>query len=128
MSDFLLDTHAFIWLSENDTNLPDNLRDMIDVADRVYLSIASLWEIAIKLNLGKLSLQRDYETIEAELESSDILLLPISFIDTLQIRHLPLHHRDPFDRMLIAQAINRSLVLISRDTKLDAYPIQRLWK
>ena len=56
MSDFLLDTHAFIWLSENDSNLPNNLRDMIDVADKVYLSIASLWEIAIKLNLGKLSL------------------------------------------------------------------------
>ena len=128
MSDFLLDTHAFIWLSENDSNLPNNLRDMIDVADTVYLSIVSLWEIAIKLNLGKLSLQRSYETIEAELESSDILLLPISFIDTLQIRHLPLHHRDPFDRMLIAQAINRSLVVISRDTKFDAYPIQRLWE
>lgn len=127
MSDFLLDTHAFIWLSENDSNLPDNLRDMIDVADRVYLSIASLWEIAIKLNLGKLSLQRNYETIEGELKSSDILILPISFVDTLQISRLPLHHRDPFDRMLIAQAMNRSLIVISRDTKFDAYPIQRLW-
>ncbi len=79
MSDFLLDTHAFIWLSENDSNLPNNLKEMIDVADKVYVSIASLWEIAIKLNLGKLSLQRNYETIEAELESSDILLLSISF-------------------------------------------------
>lgn len=128
MSDFLLDTHAFIWLSENDSNLPDNLRDMIDVADRVYLSIASLWEIAIKLNLGKLSLKRNYETIQAKIELSDILLLPISFIDTLQIRHLPLHHRDPFDRMLIAQAMNRSLIVVSRDTKFDAYPIQRLWE
>jgi hypothetical protein len=127
MSDFLLDTHTFIWLSENDANLPNNLRDMIDIADRVYLSIASLWEIAIKLNLGKLSLQRSYETIGAELESSDILLLPISFIDTLQIRYLPLHHRDPFDRILIAKAMNRSLALISRDTQFDAYPIQRLW-
>jgi PIN domain nuclease of toxin-antitoxin system len=127
MSYFLLDTHTFIWLSENDSNLSNNLRDMIDIADRVYLSIASLWEIAIKLNLGKLSLQRSYETIEVELESSDILLLPISFIDTLQILHLPLHHRDPFDRMLIAQAMNRSLVLISRDSQFDAYHIQRLW-
>lgn len=79
MRDFLLDTHPFIWLSENDSNLPNNLRDMIDVADTVYLSIASLWEITIKLNLANLSLQRSYKTIEAELESSDILLLPISF-------------------------------------------------
>ena len=127
MSFFLLDTHTFIWLSENDQNLPKRLRDMIDVADSVYLSIASLWEIAIKLNLGKLSLQRSYQTIESELQSSDISLLPIAFIDTLQICNLPLHHRDPFDRMLIAQAMNRSLVLISRDNKFDAYPIQRLW-
>ena len=52
MSDFLLDTHTFIWLSENDSNLPDKLRDMIDLADRVYLSIASLWEIAIKVSIN----------------------------------------------------------------------------
>ncbi|CAD5970079.1 hypothetical protein PCC9214_03753 [Planktothrix tepida] len=127
MNSFLLDTHTFIWLSENDPNLPDSLREMIDIADHVYLSIASLWEIAIKLNLGKLSLQQSYKTIEDKLENSDILLLPIMFIDTLQICNLPLHHRDPFDRMLIAQAINRSLILISRDIKFDAYPIQRLW-
>ncbi|GBF81377.1 type II toxin-antitoxin system VapC family toxin [Aphanothece sacrum] len=127
MNSFLLDTHTFIWLSENDPNLPKNLRNIIDVADTVYLSIASLWEIAVKLNIGKLSLQNSYETIGSELESSDILLLPISFIDTLQIRHLPLHHRDPFDRMLIAQAMTRSFILISRDVKFDAYSIERLW-
>ena len=128
MTDFLLDTHAFIWLSENDPNLPNNLRQMIDLADTVYLSIVSLWEMAIKLNLGKLSLKRSYETIEQELESSDISLLPITFIDTVQIYRLPLHHRDPFDRMLIAQAINKSLILISRDTQFDAYPVQRIWE
>ncbi|MGK7955180.1 MAG: type II toxin-antitoxin system VapC family toxin [Crocosphaera sp.] len=128
MNDFLLDTHAFIWLSENDPNLPNSLREIIDLADTVYLSIVSLWEMAIKLNLGKLSLKRNYETIEQELESSDISLLPITFIDTLQIYRLPLHHRDPFDRMLIAQAINKSLILISRDTQFDAYPIQRIWE
>jgi PIN domain nuclease of toxin-antitoxin system len=127
MSSFLLDTHTFIWLSENHPNLPSNLRDMIDVADTVYVSIASLWEIAIKLNIGKLSLKRNYEVIGAEIESSDILLLPISFIDTVQIRNLPLHHRDPFDRMLIAQAINNSLTIISQDSQFDSYPIQRLW-
>ncbi|MEB3342292.1 type II toxin-antitoxin system VapC family toxin [Okeania sp.] len=74
----MLDTHTFIWLSENDPNLPNNIRNMIDVADKVYLSIASLWEIAIKLNIGKLSLEQSYETIQIELEFSDILLLPIS--------------------------------------------------
>jgi PIN domain nuclease of toxin-antitoxin system len=127
MSHFLLDTHAFIWLTENDLKLSDTLRIMIDTADLVYLSIASLWEMAIKLQLGKLSLQQDYETIGARLENSDILVLPISFNDTVQVRNLPLHHRDPFDRILIAQAISSSLVIVSADTAFDAYPIQRVW-
>jgi PIN domain nuclease of toxin-antitoxin system len=127
MSAFLLDTHTFIWLTEDDPNLPDDLRTLIDTAQTIYLSIASLWEIAIKLNIGKLSLQRSYETIGAVLEGSDILILPISFADTVQIRHLPLHHRDPFDRLLIAQAINHTLVIISTDTAFDDYPIQRRW-
>ena len=127
MSNFLLDTHTFIWLTENNPRLPDRLRDMIDDADLVYLSIASLWEIAIKLKLGKLSLQREYETIGPAIEASDILILPIAFADTLQIRHLPLHHRDPFDRILIAQGINNSLPIISTDLKFDAYPVQRIW-
>lgn len=127
MSTFLLDTHAFIWLTENDSNLSDNLRITIDAADLVYLSIASLWEIAIKLKLGKLSLQQSYETIGAAIDTSDILILPISFADTVQVRNLPLHHNDPFDRMLISQAINHSLTVISTDKKFDAYSIKRLW-
>ena len=127
MTSFLLDTHAFIWLTENDSSLPEELRTMLDNADIVYLSIASLWEIAIKLKLGKLSLQQDYETIGSAINDSDILILPISFADTVQIRNLPLHHGDPFDRMLIAQAINNSLVIISRDKKFDVYPVQRMW-
>ncbi|MEH2267651.1 MAG: type II toxin-antitoxin system VapC family toxin [Nostoc sp.] len=128
MSAFLLDTHAFIWLTENDSSLPDHLRMMINTADIVYLSIASLWEIAIKLNLGKLSLQQSYETIGSAIDASDILILPISFADTVQVRNLPLHHGDPFDRMLIAQAINHSLIIISRDKKFDTYSVQRMWE
>jgi PIN domain nuclease of toxin-antitoxin system len=126
MSGFLLDTHAFIWLTENDSSLPDNLRIMINTADIVYLSIASLWEISIKLNLGKLSLQQSYETIGSTIDDSDILIISISFPDTVQVRNLPLHHGDPFDRMLIAQAINHSLIIISRDKKFDAYSVQRM--
>lgn len=127
MSTFLLDTHAFIWLTENDSNLSDNLRITINAADLVYLNIASLWEITIKLKLGKLSLQQSYETIGAAIDTSDILILPISFADTVQVRNLPLHHNDPFDRMLISQAINHSLTVISTDKKFDAYSIKRLW-
>jgi len=127
MSQFLLDTHTFIWLTEDSPNLPDDLRAMIDAADLVYVSIASLWEISIKLKLGKLSLQQSYESIGKTVVSSDILLLPIAFEDTAQLLNLPLYHNDPFDRILIAQAINHSLVIISTDKKFDAYPIQRVW-
>ncbi|WP_204151588.1 type II toxin-antitoxin system VapC family toxin [Leptolyngbya sp. CCY15150] len=127
MSHLLLDTHAFIWLTENDLKLSDVLRTTIDTADLVYLSIASLWEMAIKLQLGKLSLQQDYEMIGAALEDSDILILPISFDDTVYVRNLPLHHRDPFDRILIAQSISNSLAIVSADTVFDAYPVRRVW-
>ncbi len=115
MTALLLDTHAFIWYSENDANLPASLKAVIDAADRVYLSIATPWEIAIKLNLGKLSLQTRHELIEAQLAPAGIDLLPIAFVDTVNILNLPLHHRDPFDRILIAQAMHRGLVIVSRD-------------
>jgi PIN domain nuclease of toxin-antitoxin system len=117
-----------VGISLSSSSLPEQLRIIIDTADIVYISIASLWEIAIKLNLGKLSLQRSYETIVPAIDASDILMLPISFADTVQIRNLPLHHGDPFDQMLIAQAINHSLIIISRDKKFDAYSVQRIWE
>jgi PIN domain nuclease of toxin-antitoxin system len=124
---FLLDTHTFIWLSENDPALPPPLKASIDTAEAVYVSIASLWEIAIKVQLGKLILKRSFETIGPEIDASDIVLLPISFADTVQVSNLEMHHRDPFDRLLIAQAINHSLTIISKDDKFDAYPVERLW-
>ena len=128
MTAFLLDTHAFIWLVENAPNLPIRLREVIERADTVYISVVSLWEIAIKINIGKLSLHKSYESIGIELKASDLVLLPISFAHTQQLCDLPLHHRDPFDRMLISQALTQSLILISKDTQFDAYPIQRLWE
>jgi PIN domain nuclease of toxin-antitoxin system len=80
MSAFLLDTHTFIWFSENAPNLSVALKEQIESADRVYLSIASLWEIAIKISIGKLTLQSDYADIEAQLPAAGIWLLPISTI------------------------------------------------
>ena len=128
MNSLLLDTHAFIWFLENDSHLPVATRQYIESADTVFVSIASLWEIAIKLSIGKIALQSAYETIEAGLDNAGLTLLQISFADTLLVRHLPLHHRDPFDRIIVAQAIDRDLLLVSRDRNLDSYQIQRLWK
>jgi PIN domain nuclease of toxin-antitoxin system len=127
MKRLLLDTHALIWFVSNDPNLPVSTRDKIESADDVFLSIASLWEMAIKLNIGKLALQGNFEDIEPQLNAAGITILPLTFADTVQFRYLPLHHRDPFDRILVAQAINHSLVLVSRDVAFDAYDLQRLW-
>jgi PIN domain nuclease of toxin-antitoxin system len=128
VTNLLLDTHAFIWYSEGDSKLPESIKLEIETADRVCISIASLWEIAIKLSIGKLSLRSNYELIESSLEPAGIDLLPISFADTVRVMNLPLHHRDPFDRILIAQAINNSLTLVSCDAAFTAYPIQLRWE
>jgi PIN domain nuclease of toxin-antitoxin system len=127
MSQLLLDTHIFIWFSEDAPNLPIALREKIESADSVYLSIGSLWEVAIKISIGKLSLQTKYQGIEEGLSRLGVELISISFADTIRLLDLPLHHRDPFDRLFIAQAIERSLVLVSADEAFDAYPVERLW-
>ena len=127
MSSILLDTHAFIWLSEDDLKLPTSVRETIETTDDVFISIASFWEISIKLTIGKISLQIDFDDVEASFSSTGFKLLPISIKNTIQLRQLPLHHKDPFDRILITQAIDRSIPLVSRDVAFDAYPIQRVW-
>ncbi|MEG3977052.1 type II toxin-antitoxin system VapC family toxin [Microcoleus sp. herbarium8] len=127
MNRLLLDTHALIWFVSNDPNLPVSTREKIESADDVFLSIASLWEMAIKLNIGKLPLQGNFEDIEPQLIAAGMTILPLTFADTVQFRYLPLHHRDPFDRILVVQAINNSLVLVSRDVAFDAYDLQRVW-
>lgn len=124
----LLDTHALIWFLENNPRLPTSTRSQIETTPTVFVSMASLWEIAIKANIGKLDLAAPFSTIEPNLAALGINQLPINFKDLEIYLSLPLHHRDPFDRLLIAQAINHSLSFISYDTQMDAYDIQRLWK
>ncbi len=128
MSSILLDTHTFIWLSEDDRNLPKSLRETIENTDDVFVSIVSFWEISIKLNIGKISLRDDFNNIESRFNATRFILLPISIKDTLQLSQLPMHHKDPFDRILLAQAMSRSLVIASRDAVFDAYGVDRLWE
>ncbi|MBD1920314.1 type II toxin-antitoxin system VapC family toxin [Microcoleus sp. FACHB-831] len=123
----LLDTHTLIWFLEGNPKLPLIVRQRIEDSSLVFVSIASLWEIAIKLGLGKLNFQFEFQEIPAFLEQLEIVVLPITFSDVECYLKQPLHHRDPFDRILVAQAINHSLVLISRDVAFDAYSVQRLW-
>jgi PIN domain nuclease of toxin-antitoxin system len=125
---YLLDTHTLIWFLENDPRLPAATRTQIETTPTIFVSVVSLWEIAIKANIGKLDLSFPFSTIAPNLISLGITELPITFKDLEIYLSLPLHHRDPFDRILITQAMNHALIFISQDNQMDAYPIQRFWK
>jgi PIN domain nuclease of toxin-antitoxin system len=128
MGRFLLDTHGFLWLIQGDPQLSKMAREiMSDDTNQLYFSVASIWEIAIKLNIGKLKIGHTIEDIYTLLAQLKIEVLPIDRSDLVQYLMLPLHHRDPFDRILIAQAMDRDLVLVSADESLRAYAVQRLW-
>jgi len=97
-------------------------------ADKVYLSIISLWEIAIKTGKNQLTLQNQFDDLLDVLNSLQIEILSITFADTKIYKNLPLHHGDPFDRMIIAQAISNNLTIVGCDQSFNNYPIQILWK
>jgi PIN domain nuclease of toxin-antitoxin system len=125
---FLLDTHTFIWYFNGDPQLSKIALDILDDKTKIKsLSIASLWEIAIKVNAGKLELGYPFNTIEGKLIVNQINVLPVSFRHTDFLINLPLHHRDPFDRMIIAQSIVEDLTVISKDKNFTLYPIKLLW-
>jgi PIN domain nuclease of toxin-antitoxin system len=124
----LIDTHALLWYLQGDANLSNLALTTIEDKDNdVFVSIVSLWEIAIKSGLGKLELQCPFENLETDLQQLDIKILPIAFAELNIYHSLPLHHRDPFDRILIAQSIGNSLTMITRDALFAPYSIQVMW-
>jgi len=130
MSAILLDTHAFIWLVENNSRLPQSVKERIETTNDVFVSIASFWEIGIKVKKQQIFLNCDFNDIESRFLDTDLQLLPISIQDTVQQYNLPFYspeHKDPFDRIIISQAIHRSLPLVSKDQDFDAYPIEKVW-
>ena len=129
MGRFLLDTHTFLWWIQGNTSLSDRAQDILsDENNQLCLSVASLWEITIKLNISKLTIPHTIEELYRLLDLFNVELLNISQSDLEQYLTLPLHHRDPFDRILIAQAIERSLVLVSADRSFGDYLVQKLWE
>jgi len=122
----LLDTHAFLWFIMGSSNLSETARALIeDPANENLLSVASLWEMAIKVSLGKLTLASSFDDlIPRQLGLNGIELLNIKVDHTSVVATLPFHHRDPFDRLLIAQAIVEKVPMVSIDAAFDAYPIQ----
>jgi PIN domain nuclease of toxin-antitoxin system len=128
MGRFLLDTHVLLWLIQGDPQLSDRVRAIIaDDTNQLNFSVVSIWEIAIKLNIGKLKIEHSIEDIYQLLAQLKIEILPIERLDLDRYLTLPLHHRDPFDRLIISQAIDRELILISADGSFEPYPLQRLW-
>lgn len=118
----LLDTHTLIWYINGDAQLSDNTRAAIEADNTInYVSIASLWEIAIKISLGKLELKTSFGQIGTQIHENGFELLPITFEDTLTVSTLPFHHRDPFDRIIIAQSVNHGLIILTKDENFDLY-------
>lgn len=127
----LLDTHALYWYVEGDQKLSSTAQTLIqDAANEVLISPASYWEIAIKVSLGKWVLNRPYEEfIDMGLTQYGFHVLPILPDHTAKLIGLtfPKNHKDPFDRLLVAQAMTENIPLVSADPQLDAYGVQRLW-
>lgn len=123
---FLLDTHIFLWFIAGSERLRDPARALlVDAENEALLSVASLWEIAIKVNLGKLTLERPFEKlIPEQLSVTEIDRLPIRMEHLVTLLKLPLHHRDPFDRLIIAQALTEGLPVLSSDPEFRKYPVQ----
>jgi PIN domain nuclease of toxin-antitoxin system len=125
----LLDTNAFLWLITDEDRLSENARQtFLNTENSLFFSAASLWEICIKKSLGKISLKDGwFQTIKEEMAINTIQWLPIEMTHCAEVTELPFHHRDPFDRMLIAQAIVEEMKLLSRDSRLSDYAIELIW-
>ena len=123
-----LDTHALLWFLQDDPQLPEEVGiEITNVENSCYVSIASLWEIAIKINLGKLTIKFPFVKFTSYLADNDIEVLQIGFDHLIQVATLDLHHRDPFDRIIIAQGLVENLTIVTRDEHFPSYTDRILW-
>ena len=123
----LLDTHALLWLAEGSAQLSAPARQAIRQADECLVSIASLWEMAIKCAIDKLRLEPSYEEWVRERLPRELRILPVRPEHLVDYVRLPLHHRDPFDRLFVAQARCEKLTLLSADPAMRAYDVPVIW-
>ena len=126
---YLLDTHTLLWWITTPEVLPQTLRDILDDRSNVLLlSVAVPWELAIKTNTGKLDAHQILRDIESGQLKLDLQVLQAEISHVIRAGLLPLHHRDPFDRLLAAQALELGIPIVSRDTIFDRYGVQRIWR
>jgi hypothetical protein len=125
---YLLDTHTFLWFASGSGNLPEKVLEKISDAEVIcYLSIASLWEIAIKMEIGKLSMSMGFDEISDFCFRNKFQILQIEIQHLLELQKLTRFHSDPFDRLIIAQAASDDLVIMTRDNNFSNYPVQLMW-
>lgn len=129
MQRLLVDTHTLLWWALDDPQLSAAARHAVSLAGNdVHVSAASAWEIAIKASLGRLEVPDDLEALfTQEMRASRFRPLPVTLRHALAVRDLPLHHRDPFDRLLVAQAICEGLTLVTGDADIARYDAPVLW-
>lgn len=124
---FLLDTHIFLFLINGSSSIPENTLTLINsYTSKKSISVVSIWEIIIKINIGKLKLRHSIEDIYNILKDNNITILQISETHFKNYLHLPLIHKDPFDRLIISQAITENLTLITDDQFIKNYPNLKL--
>jgi len=125
---YLLDTHAFLWFVSGDKQLPESAKRIIgNIDESCFLSAASLWEITIKLQNNKLNLGLSLKELFDFADRNQIEIIPINYEHLLQLSKLPVHHNDPFDRLIIAQAISEELIIITRDKLFKNYKVKQIW-
>jgi PIN domain nuclease of toxin-antitoxin system len=125
----LLDTHTLLWLFSSDARLSKTAREVfLDEHNTLHFSIAGLWELTIKVSLGKLRLAENWmSALLEETRQNEITWLAITSAHCVKLAELPFHHRDPFDRMLVAQAFVENMVLVSRDKNFAKYGVRCIW-
>lgn len=124
----LLDTHALIWFINGDKQLPRKSVEIIKQIDlKCFVSIASIWEIAIKISLGKLELNGGFNEISDIMKNYEIELLPLAFEHIRKLIDLEFHHRDPFDRIIIAQGLIEKMTVVTKDENFSKYGVNVLW-
>lgn len=126
---FLLDTHTFLWFLEGNNNLSKNARANIENTENVkFISIASIWEVAIKMNLGKLKLDIKLEDFKLEILRNNFEISPLDFEHIIELSKLEIIHKDPFDRIIISQAVSENYTIISNDSNFGLYKsLKLLW-
>jgi len=127
--DYLIDTHTLLWIVTDSPQLSHLAKELyLDSENKIIISLASIWELAIKSSLGKLKFEKSLENfVDDHIRNNNIQILNIEVSHILRIEKLPFHHRDPFDRMIIAQQIENNLTIIGADKVFDKYNVKRVW-